>query len=319
MKLFGLLLIAFCSVGNAKQWSRDEYFSFRKAIEINDSELARAQVASKEKYVLPVSPGYDQGGSGICWVYATLNAVESNYLVRNPQRAPALSRAVMQYFNMEDRFLRQILLGEYYVDNEGGTPVNAISIMRNSGVYWLTDYRDYPLTTNWTNPFPLSHDGSISARIQQMYKGLASVYGVPPTNTHTLDGNYEIPPRRLADEFLGDETWRAYAPPWDELVTETPTGWGVHPDPDARKGTLAYYLSTEAEFISIIHSALKSGHALTVAWQGHEEEIYGAEFDGAGKVTVLYFKGSYGPDFTYNTTADVLHRMVAVSTVSVGP
>ena len=49
-----------------------------------------------ERYALPITPPLDQGDSDLCWVFAALSMLETNYMVRHPGSKIALSRGALQ-------------------------------------------------------------------------------------------------------------------------------------------------------------------------------------------------------------------------------
>jgi hypothetical protein len=293
----------------AERWTREEFLAFRQMIEVTPvrtAELSRTAVTQK---ILPVSPGYDQGGSGLCWAFATLNAVETDYLVGNLGTSIALSRAAMQTLNMEDRYLRKIMGIENNVW-EGGTPVNAIDIVRRSGLFAFADYHPAPVNEPWRDPFALLTLG-MRPQISEMYRDLDQVYGALPAQTHGVDGAVAAP-TEVAKKVLADSVWTAYGAPW----SGTAPGWSTHYDPDARSGTLAKFV-TESQFGALVYLSLQAGHALTIDWGGHEEELYGAAFDATDTPTLFYIKGSYGPNYTYQADATALKRMVGLTTLTI--
>ena len=58
--------------------------------------LERAAPEPAERYALPITPPLDQGDSDLCWVYAALSMLETNYLARHPGSHVELSRAALQ-------------------------------------------------------------------------------------------------------------------------------------------------------------------------------------------------------------------------------
>src|SRR5688572_20293400 len=68
-----------------------------------------------ESIVLPVSRGFHQLQTQLCWSYAALNTLETNYLVKHPEAQLELSRRAMQYFTYEDRYTRKINGIENYI------------------------------------------------------------------------------------------------------------------------------------------------------------------------------------------------------------
>ena len=65
-----------------------------------------------ESYALPITPPLHQGDTGLCWMYATLSMLETNYLSRHPGSKISLSRGAMQVEAVEDR-LERLVRGEF--------------------------------------------------------------------------------------------------------------------------------------------------------------------------------------------------------------
>ena len=53
-------------------------------------------VRPAERYLLPITPPLDQGNSGLCWVFAALSMLETNYMSRHPGAHVEFSRAAVQ-------------------------------------------------------------------------------------------------------------------------------------------------------------------------------------------------------------------------------
>jgi len=82
-----------------------------------------------ERYALPISPPLDQGDSDLCWVFATLSMLETNYMVRHPGSRIELSRGALQFDSVADRF-RRVIRGEAGRPEDGGLAVEAIALIR---------------------------------------------------------------------------------------------------------------------------------------------------------------------------------------------
>ena len=104
-----------------------------------DVEPAEGQVA--ESYLLPITPPLDQGESDLCWVYATLSMLETNYMVRHPGSQIALSRGALERDAIADRFLRLIRGEPRNLDN-GGLAVEALALIRQNGLLAEDDFHD---------------------------------------------------------------------------------------------------------------------------------------------------------------------------------
>ena len=66
-----------------------------------------------ESYALPITPPLHQGDTGLCWMYATLSMLETNYLARHPGSQISLSRGAMQVEAVEDR-LERLVRGKFH-------------------------------------------------------------------------------------------------------------------------------------------------------------------------------------------------------------
>ena len=86
-----------------------------------------------ESYVLPITPPLDQGDSDLCWVYATLSILETNYLYRHPGSKISLSRGALQRDSIADRFAR-LIRGERSPLEDGGLAVEALALIRQDGL-----------------------------------------------------------------------------------------------------------------------------------------------------------------------------------------
>jgi C1A family cysteine protease len=103
--------------------------------------LAQPAPETAEHYALPITPPLDQGDSGLCWVFAALSMLETNYLARHPGSDIELSRAALQLVSIEDRFARRIR-GEPGKLEDGGLAVEALDLIRRRGVVARNDFHD---------------------------------------------------------------------------------------------------------------------------------------------------------------------------------
>jgi hypothetical protein len=278
----------------------------RRAIEIQRPfEPAGGQFlnAPAEKLVLPVSRGFSQGGTQLCWVYSFFNALESNYLVRNPNKTLELSRGAMQVMTLEDRFIRWINSGEDYL-SERGDEIDAWAIVKEKGLLSFADYQDridysnsaYSTIRNAVNRVTTTAD-----KLSALKAGIVSNFPEIPKTT-TFEG-HAVELMVMARNIVGTDEWISYAP------TTGPEQWGPNPDPDARKGSLVYFMSKD-KIINQIKVSLSLGHAVTYGTEGHATLIYGAEYDDQGNPTIYYIKDSY-PNYFYKANAELLHDNLA--------
>ncbi len=286
----------------------------RRLLSVNTSDLQKiSRTKSKgsgetETIVLPVSRGFNQRGTSLCWSYATLNALETIYLVNNPEGLDVeLSRRAMQYYTWEDRYRRSIKEVNTYL-REGGVVLDALRLIQSNGIIAFDDYSDIADPYGQANILALIDNAdSFTEKMIALYEGMNQVYTAPPTTTHIPsditardpNGIYvEASPNELAQLVLGEYIWQSYTP------SEIETGFHDHPDADARWETLSWHMP-RAEFPGRIKQALQAGFPVLISIRNHSILLYGAEYDENGDPTVYYIKDSY-PDYYYLSDADYL-------------
>ena len=260
--------------------------------------------------MLPISRGFNQRTTSLCWAYATLSALETIYLVRNPE-APGieLSRRAMQYYTMEDRYRRSIKKVDTYI-REGGVVLDAVRLIQSNGIVAFDDYYDIadPYGQGDIRTLINSAQG-FTNQIVAMVEGMDTVYTAPPTLTHMprsptpADANLalvEAEAGALARLALSLDMWESYTP------SSTQSGFYDHPDPDARWENVSWYMP-RSEFPDRIKQALKAGFPVIISIRTHALLIYGAEYDSNGSATVYYIKDSY-PDYYYPANAGYVHQ-----------
>jgi hypothetical protein len=244
-----------------------------------------------ESHILPISKVLKQGKTGLCSVFSTLSAIESNFLNGHLDKSMGLSRSALQYFNWQDRYERQINGIEDHLW-EGSTTIDVIHLIQRFGLVEYEDYTPEPKVVPWLDPFLI--DGlTVADRLSDLSTTLNRTFGPLPTFTHFDGRSFEL--SDFAKYVLGDDQqWEAYSPSEDGSE-----GYGPHWDPDARAGTLAWHLPRD-RFISIIKQSLAAGHAVVVSIMGgpspkdtgHSIEIYGADYGDDGAAITYYFKDS---------------------------
>jgi len=277
--------------------------------------------AAAETMLLPVSQGFHQGGTGLCWAYATLNALETIYLVRNPEGLDVeLSRRAMQYYTMEDRYRRSIKNVNTYI-TEAGVAVDALRLIQSNGIVTFDDYYDIFDPYGQANIDAMIDGGeSFTDKIRAMYEGMNLVYTAPPTLTHMPSSlsvdepnltYVEAEPGDLARLVLAKDVWQSYAP------SETEVGFHDHPDPDSRWENLSWYMP-RSDFPGRIKQALEAGFPVMVTVRNHVVLLYGADYDDSGAPLTYYIKDSYDElrfldgylywGYFYKADADYLHE-----------
>ncbi len=262
-----------------------------------------------EHYVLPISPPMDQGNSDLCWVFATLSMLETNYRVRRPGSTIEFSRGALQLNSIADRFERRIR-GEPIALEDGGLAVEALALIRRNGLINSNDF--HPIVDS--DPvFPsieqrLARYADASGKLAALNDALRLKLGVTPPMTH-LDGE-TLSPARLARAVLGDEAWTEF-----DLSRDGAEGWGPSLDPDARPDTRVRYVNLAA-MIDLIHQSLARGEAVVWGSTDHALLIYGGDYDPNGKPLSYLIKDSFAP-YAYRASADAIHRILHDVTVAV--
>ena len=273
----------------------------REAIRERDDEKARASVVIR----LPVSRGFDQKDSDLCWAHSFLSAQETLARVKDPQSRLELSRKAMQRLTLEDRLARKIR-GEDDFLMERGTPMDALALARAHGLVVFAPGEDILMgIKNRYNSIYRSvrSAGEAPVQLEALAVRLDEIFNPFPLTTR-FEGT-TLSPRELADTLLAGQRWQA-------LVPDEQEGEGDHPDPDARPETRAYHQPL-SKIVAEIKRALSSGRPVTYGGDGHSVLIYGMGLDEDGEVIRYYIKDSY-PDFFYDASPARLHRaMLEVS------
>jgi hypothetical protein len=191
--VLALAILALISVNTvqAVHGIKEEAMAIRCRLSVNTPYLKTEllvktqSAAAAETILLPVSRGFNQRDTSLCWAYATLNALETIYLVRNPEGPDVeLSRRAMQYYTMEDRYLRSIKGVNTYLF-EAGIALDAIRLIQSNGIVSFDDYYDINEPYGQANIRHMINSAeSFTDKIIAMYEGMEIVYTAPPTLTH---------------------------------------------------------------------------------------------------------------------------------------
>ena len=262
-----------------------------------------------ESYLLPITPPLDQGESDLCWVYATLSMLETNYMVRHPGSRIALSRGALQRDAIADRFLR-LIRGEPRNLEDGGLAVEALALIRQNGLLAEDDFHDV------LDPDPifpvieqkLARYADPADRRKALDQALKTMLGAKPTTTH-LDGD-ALSPAESARAVLGQEQWVEF-----DLARDGVEGWGPPHDPDARPETRVMYVKLD-QMIDLIHRSLARGKAVVWGSEDHALMIYGGDYAKDGRPLSYWIKDSLAP-YTYRAAAETIHRQLNDVTVVV--
>ncbi len=261
-----------------------------------------------ESYTLPITPPLDQGDSDLCYVYATLSMLETNYLYRHPDSRIELSRAALQLDSIDDRFARRIR-GEPRKLEEGGLPVEALDLIRQKGLVARGDFHDIvdpdPIFSSIDEKLSRAADPEDKRKV--LGAELKASLGETPSVTH-LDGE-TLSPDELAKAVLGERDWVEF-----DLSRDGSEGLGPSRDPDARPDTWVMYVRLDL-MIDLIHRSLASGRAVVAGSVDHSFLIYGADYDREGKPLSYLIKDLLAP-FVYRASAEELHRKLTDVTVA---
>ena len=203
---------------------------------IAPAALAPARVA--QSYKLPITAPLDQGDSDLCWVYATLSMLETDYLAKHPGSRIALSRGALQRVSIMDRFQREITGNSTHLE-DGGLAVDALTLIRQNGLVGAQDYHDIvdsdPVFEDLSRR--LARVPSADAKLKALDVALARQLGPSPAATR-LDGR-RLTPAEMAKDVLGDRVWTEY-----DVIRDGRPAPRVGPsdDPDARPETLVHHV-----------------------------------------------------------------------------
>ena len=261
-----------------------------------------------ERYVLPITPPADQANTGLCWVFATLSMIETNYMQRHPGQSIQLSRAALQRDAIKDRFHRRIR-GEPGEVGDGGLAVEALALIRANGLVERDDFHDIVAS----EPVIVSIGQKLadySAREEKqraLRAELEASLGPEPEATHL--GATTLTPGDLAKAVLGGKRWVEF-----DLARDGVEGWGASHDPDARPDTLVSYVTLD-RLVGLIHESLKRGEAVVSGTKDHALLIYGADYDNDGEPITYLIKDSLAP-YVYRMNAEAVHAELNDVTVS---
>lgn len=268
---------------------------------------ARTQEVA-ESYALPITPPLHQGDTGLCWMYATLSMLETDYRTRHPGSQISLSRGAMQVEAVEDR-LERLVRGESTRLPEGGLAVEAVALIRKDGMVAQPDFRDIINS----NPIAEAIEGELAdipdpaAKEKTLIEEVHVKLGVVPELTH-LDGKV-VSADQMAHAVTDGYEWTEF-----DLSPDGSEAWGPSRDPDARPETRVKYVKLEV-LIDLIHQSLARGQAVAWGSPDHAMLIYGADYGKDGTPLSYLIKDSFEP-FTYRESAVEIHKILHDVTVA---
>ena len=303
-----LLWAIACSSARAAGSDYAEAMRVRRLIRVTEP---RALPPGAEVLSLPVSRGFDQTGTSLCWSYATLNGLETRLRVAASACAAGactveLSRRAMQYLTIRDRW-RLAIQGAASYTGERGVAVDAMRLIAEGGLVAFADHTD---VTDAYGSFDIAQAVDAAPDLDAKYRaldgGLARVYGALPERTH-FEAT-ELTPAALAARVTQGLTWESYA-----VATDSVEGYRPHPDPDARPGVRSWF-EPAAKLVERIHQALRAGEPVELTIGGHCVLIRGGAYDAAGHPLRYDIKDSY-PDYFYAADpARIMRSLVEVTT-----
>lgn len=306
-----LLVAVFAGAAGGARGAGSDYAEAMRVRRLVILDPAEPLAADAEVLVLPVSRGFDQRGTSLCWAYATLSGLETVVRARRPESELELSRRAMQVHTIEDRFLRK-LTGTGTYTGERGIAIDAISLLAKNGLVAFADFTDID---DDYGSFDIDRAVDAAegeqAKREALREGLARVYGVPPLATH-LDGAV-VSPAQLASAVTSGTVWESYA-----IARSGAEGYRPHPDPDSRADAVSWFMPAP-KLVERIRSALRAGFPLEITLGGHCLLLYGAGYDERGAPTRYFIKDSY-PDYFYKAEpARLMRNLVEMTTPRLPP
>ncbi len=271
---------------------------------------ANQSTAAAESYALPITAPLDQGDTGLCWAFAALSMLETNYMSRHPGAHVEFSRGDLQRDAVADRFQRHVHGegGEPSAD-DGGLAVEALALIRKNGLIQRGDFHDVVDLDAIVDRLrrTLAREPEPQRQDRVLDDGLTAALGAKPGTTH-LEGR-PLSPAELARTVLGGETWTEF-----DLSRDGAQGWGPSRDPDARPETRVRYVTLDA-LIALIHKSLAQREAVVAGTVDHAFLVYGADYDRDGKPLGYLVKDSLAP-YLYRVEAEALHQELNDVTVA---
>ena len=270
--------------------------------------MVAAPDGAGERYALPISAPLDQGDTGLCWVFAALSMLETNYMSRHPGAHVEFSRAGLQRDAIADRF-RRLIRGERGNLSDGGLAVEALDLVRQNGLLDRRDFHDLADLDPVEDALKeaVAGDGGPEEKAKALEDALTASLGPRPEATHL--GALRVSPAELARAALGVERWTEF-----DLSRDGVEGWGPSQDPDARPETRVRYVARKT-LVDLIHKSLARGEAAVIGTADHALLVYGADYDRNGKPLSYLIKDSMAP-YLYRAEADSLHGRLNDVTVA---
>jgi hypothetical protein len=270
----GLLCVALITAQDSRSFAGPDF----------DLELPPGEEVA-EHYVLPISPPLDQGDTGLCWVYAALSMLETNYIVRHPGSHIALSRGGLQRDAIADRIQRRLRGDPGGRLDDGGLAVEALALIRQNALLAEGDFHDIVDSDAIFSSVgdKLVRSADPIDMVRTVDEELKASLGVKPPTTHLDDR--PVSPHELAEVVLGGHEFVEF-----DLARDGVERWGPSEDPDSRPETRVRYVPLDV-MIDLIHQSLADGRAVVWGSTDHALLIYGGDYDKEGQPLSLSDQG----------------------------
>ncbi|WP_115331695.1 hypothetical protein [Legionella busanensis] len=266
--------------------------------------------------ILPVSRGFDQKETCLCWSYAFFNALETLYLINHPDLKLEISRGAMQYINLQDRIDLKIdgiedhLNPEVYKRcwAEGGTPLSAAYLLKNYGALPYDEYHDVISPPNYTNLYySIFVDNTTPKQKRALTDSLLPLYfGYDIPETTHFNGQ-TLSRLDFALQILPQGTWNTYA-----IAKDGKEHIGNGLDPDARRSEQTHFIVRD-KLIHKINQSLMNNRPVIYSNNLHVILIYGADYDNRYQPINFYIKDTY-PDYFYKADFEkVMDNMMEIT------
>lgn len=249
-----------------------------------------------KRIILPVSRGFDQEDTCLCWSYAFFNALETLYRVKHPLSQLEISRGAMQYINIQDRFDLAILGVEDHINPkqykdcwaEGGTALSAEYIVKNHGAATYHAYQDVISPPDYSNIYYSTFVDNTTTKQKKVTANslLSNYFGYEIPEKVTFDGR-RLTNLEFAKEILPEGTWTTYA-----ISKDGSDYSGPGKDPDRRRNEQTHFVPKNL-FIQKIKQSLENKRPMIYANSYHAILIYGADFDNSDNIRSFYIKDNY--------------------------
>lgn len=268
------------------------------------------QVKSKSHtiYELPISRGFDQGETCLCWAYAFFSALETLHLVEYPDERFELSRGVMQYINIKNRIELKIEKLDDHLDLEkykgcsieSGQILDNVYLLNNYGAVQFFDYHDVISPPNYESMLNNIFAATTTEEKLTIANNELSLYFRQQIPDKTLYHNKSLTIQEFGKNLLERGTWKAYG------IRKNKNNYSfVNTNfEDKPRQTWATYISRD-RMIDKIKTAIINKKPVIYAGKTHIVLIYGMILDEQDNLVTLYIKDSY-PDFLYESDADKL-------------